>query len=142
MPDADFEEFARQARCDRWPRRCRQNDIGTLFGVVLQRLLIETDLFLMKHRGISHRTREIERIIAQRLAIPRPVIVEGVTVLKILHLLGRKADFLIYTTSSESSGSDVLSKQLAKYEAEFDPYTLANLTLQLSHSIPLLCNEC
>lgn len=96
--------------------------------------LVETDLFLQDGPGLVYHTDQIERLVAQRLAIPRPVIVEGTTVLKILKSIGRAPDLLIYVANSKNSGSDSLAKLLSEYETTFLPQAAAQVSVQLAHS--------
>lgn len=95
--------------------------------------LLETDLFLSEGPGITHRYEEIDRIIAQRLRKPRPVIVEGITVLRTLDRIGRKPDFLLYVRNREFDGSDRLSGLLGEYESEYEPEDGADLIVDLVH---------
>jgi hypothetical protein len=95
--------------------------------------LIETDLFLIPAQGrLVHRNEEIVRIIDRRLDIPRPVIVEGCSVLRLLSGMGRKPDFLIYVTNqSAPKPHGDLAADLAAYDAEFSPRDRAGLLLDL-----------
>jgi uridine kinase len=95
--------------------------------------LVETDLFLREGAGLAYHTEQIERIVAQRLAKPRPVIVEGVTVLKTLQSIGRTPDLLIYVTNSKNPESDSFSKMFSEYEATFSPQSTAHVSVQLAH---------
>lgn len=95
--------------------------------------LVETDLFLHEGKGLVYLTSDIERIIARRLAIPRPVIVEGVTVLRLLSTLGRKPDFLVYVRNPSSTGSDSLTEDFRTYEQSFDPLAHANVLVEVAH---------
>ena len=95
--------------------------------------LVETDLFILDESGPTYRLKEINRIITARLAEPRPVIVEGVTVMHLLAQLGRNPDFLIYVRNSEFTGSETLSGMLNCYEETHAPEKRANLILELAH---------
>src|SRR5690348_3750041 len=95
--------------------------------------LVETDLFLRQGAGLTHHTDQIERIVAQRLAIPRPVIVEGITVLKLLHSIGRKPHLLVYVTNSKNPGSESFAEAFSEYEAAFNPESVANVSVRLAH---------
>ena len=95
--------------------------------------LVETDLFLQEGAGLNYHTDQIERLIAQRLAIPRPVIVEGITVLKTLQSIARTPDLLIYVTNSNNPGSDSFAKVFSDYEAAFLPQSAAHVSVQLAH---------
>jgi hypothetical protein len=95
--------------------------------------LIETDLFLIARQGrAAYRTDEVARIIDRRMQIDRPVVVEGVTVLRLLASINRKPDFLIYVTNEsapEMRGS--FAADLGAYDAEFTPRKRADLVLTL-----------
>ena len=92
--------------------------------------LIETDPFLGE--GMTYRTDVIDLIIAHRLARPRPVIIEGIMLLRLLSSLGRSADFLIHVTNTEFQGSSTLADELLRYEQQFNPRQRADLILELS----------
>jgi hypothetical protein len=103
--------------------------------------LIETDLFLNDGQGkIVYRNDEIARVISKRLEIPRPVIVEGVMVLRLLADLGRPADFTIYV-SNENAPETSLADEIAAYEAEHTPLQRADLLLDLSKSLKRIDDE-
>jgi len=95
--------------------------------------LVETDLFLQEGAVLTYRTEQIERLVAQRLAIPRPVIVEGITILKTLQSLGRTPDLLVYVTNSKNPGSDSFAKVFSEYEATFSPHSAAHVSVHLAH---------
>ena len=95
--------------------------------------LVETDLFLQEGAGLAYHTEQIERLIAQRLAMPRPVIVEGITILKTLNSLGRTPDLLVYVTNAKNPGSDSLVKCFLDYEAAFSPQSAAHVSVELAH---------
>ncbi|MBH9579734.1 hypothetical protein [Inhella proteolytica] len=95
--------------------------------------LVETDLFLLQGAGLAYHTDQIERLIAQRLAVPRPVIVEGIAVLKTLHSIGRKPDLLVYVTNTKNRGSDSFAKIFSEYETAFSPRSVAHVSIELGH---------
>lgn len=70
--------------------------------------LIETDPF-MTHGGppIRYRSDEIKTLIDFRLRLKRPVIVEGVAVLRLLSELAIKPDFVVSVSSARTSASAV-----------------------------------
>ncbi|MCP1765029.1 hypothetical protein [Bradyrhizobium japonicum] len=97
--------------------------------------LIETDLFLFEGEGrYRYREEEVARIIDARMSTDRPVIIEGVTVLRQLAAINRAADFLIYV---ENASAPTLQReyevQFKDYEAEFKPRQRAGFTLKLDH---------
>ena len=99
--------------------------------------LVETDLFLTEGHGrMMHRKEEIARIIKKRIDIPRPVIVEGCAVLRLLADLNRSPDFLIYLTSQDAPiVHGDLAADLTAYDAKFSPRSLAGLALAIDQSI-------
>lgn len=96
--------------------------------------LIETDLFLIeKQDSLTYYHDEIKRIIEKRVTIPRPVIVEGIAILKLFKNIGKTIDYLIYVENLEFEGSFGMSEILKKYEEEYIPKEKANYVLQLKH---------
>lgn len=95
--------------------------------------LIETDLFLFEREGLyRYRTEETARIIDFRMRVERPVIIEGVTVLRQLAVMNRSADFLIYVANASAPTlRSEYEVQFEDYEAEFKPRQRANFTLAL-----------
>ena len=96
--------------------------------------LIETDLFLIPAREhLIHLDDQINRIIERRITTPRPVIVEGISMLQLMKRIGRIPDFSIYVTNPLRSGGEVMDKRLATYEAAFSPSTIANIVVNIEH---------
>lgn len=96
--------------------------------------LIETDLFLVGEQDeLKYYDDQIQRIIRARLAKSRPVIVEGVALLRLLNRLGVKPDFLVYVRHPEQSSGRILEPILDGYEAEYRPTTKSDLLLTLDH---------
>jgi cytidylate kinase len=94
--------------------------------------LVESDLFMHRHTGrVEHRIEEIDRLIQFRLAKPRPVILEGITLFSILKQLNRTPDFVVYCHSANYPEGDSLEAMLEKYEAEYAPRTHADLVVNL-----------
>lgn len=94
--------------------------------------LLETDLFLDRSQvGFVHRLEHIEPVIRHRMQSDRPIIVEGITSLKILKNLDMKADFHILVQCKEADGSSVMDAEWDSYVDEFDPEKSANLILNL-----------
>src|ERR1043165_10307225 len=68
--------------------------------------LIEADLFLIPSQDyLTHLDFQINRIIERRFTLPRPVIVEGVSMLQLMKRISRVPDFAIYITNPRHSGS-------------------------------------
>jgi uridine kinase len=96
--------------------------------------LIETDLFLIPAREhLIHLDDQINRIIERRLTTPRPVIVEGISMLQLMKRIHRVPDFSLYVTNPRRSASEVMDRRLATYEAAFSPSTIANMVVKIEH---------
>jgi len=97
--------------------------------------LIETDLFLKRHRGrLEYRDDEIARLIRARLEATRPVVVEGVCLLQLLGRLGVAPDFTVYVRAKqEEDDGRTLAFDLPSYERDFIPDGKANLVVTLDH---------
>ncbi len=74
---------------------------------------------------------QINRLIQLRLDKPRPVLVEGVALLRLLEQLQRPADFLIYCESADSDSDDVLGPWLDEYERAYTPKSRAGIVVDL-----------
>jgi len=97
--------------------------------------LVETDLFMIEGQdAFVYREQEIARIIDQRLSIPRPVIVEGVTVLRLLASMQRPSDFFIHVTNPNAPECrPQIAAQLDAYDSAFSPHARADIALALDH---------
>ena len=96
--------------------------------------LIEADLFLIPSQDyLTHLDFQINRIIERRFTLPRPVIVEGVSMLQLMKRINRVPDFAIYITNPRHSGSKALEQLLTAYEAAYAPLTKANIVVEIDH---------
>ena len=96
--------------------------------------LIETDLFLIPAQDyLIHLDDQINRIIERRITSPRPVIVEGISMLQLMKRINRVPDFSIYVTNAQHSSSRLLQKRLSAYEAAFAPSATANIVVEMAH---------
>jgi ABC-type glutathione transport system ATPase component len=94
--------------------------------------LIETDLFLIRNKGsFRYRKNDINKLIKSRMQSCRPVIVEGVVVLRLLRDLGRKSDFHIHIVCDEAEGSSITDREWSSYHCEFGPSAAADLVVEL-----------
>ncbi len=94
--------------------------------------LIETDLFLIPAQDyLIHLDDQINRIIERRITSPRPVLVEGISMLQLMKRINRVPDFSIYVTNPRHSGSKLLAQRLAAYEAAFAPSRKANIVMEI-----------
>ena len=83
---------------------------------------IETDLFVKKKsQRPDYRETELKRVIETRLKLDRPVIVEGIFLLRTLDGLELKPDYLIYAVNEEHEGSGTRREEYLAYENEYKP---------------------
>ena len=88
---------------------------------------IENDLLLdSKKPGFNYREDDLRRLIEARLNKNRPVIVEGVFLLKILDNLKLEPNYLIWVENRSREGSHTLQNEFAKYDEDYKPRTRAN----------------
>jgi hypothetical protein len=98
--------------------------------------LVESDLFLIPNRGgLVYLKEAMSHAIAGRLQTPRPVIVEGVAIRRLLAELSLKPDYTIYVSSRDASDISSLRSEIAFYEAMFKPESNADLAIDIT--IPL-----
>lgn len=108
--------------------------------------LAETDLFLIRHTGLTYRKDELDRVIEARLVKPRPIIVEGVAVLQLLEWLNRRPDYTVYVATEEAPrpsygdhdnpDADLgyvspLDAALNEYDARYNPRSRADYIITL-----------
>jgi len=94
--------------------------------------LIETDLFANDGSVLlGYRLDEINRLIQLRLDKPRPVVVEGVALLRLVEQLHRSADFLIYCESASHETDESLSLWLDEYDRAYTPKLRADIIVRL-----------
>lgn len=94
--------------------------------------LIETDLFLIPARDhLIHLDDQINRIIERCVTTPRPVIVEGISMLQLMKRIHRVPGFSIYVVNSRRSSGKVMDRRLSTYEAAFSPSTIANMVVKV-----------
>ena len=95
--------------------------------------LIETDLFLIPAQDyLIYLDDQINRIIERRITLPRPVIVEGVTMLQLMKRIHRIPDFAIYVADPRQSSNEAMDRRLSEYERAFGPAATANLVIELA----------
>jgi uridine kinase len=96
--------------------------------------LIETDLFLIPAQDyVIHLDDQINRIIERRITSPRPVIVEGISMLQLMKRLNRVPNFSIYCTNPRQSSSKLLDRRLSAYEVAFSPFATADIAVEIDH---------
>ena len=94
--------------------------------------LIETDLYLIPAQDyLVHLDDQINRIIERRITLPRPVIVEGISMLQLMKRMNRVHDFAIYVTDPTRSSGEAMARRLVAYETAFCPADTANMVIRL-----------
>jgi len=89
--------------------------------------LVETDLFLIPAEDyLIHLDDQVNRIIERRVTTPRPVIVEGISILQLMQRIHRVPGFAIYVANPMHPGSRSLKHRLAAYEDAFTTVTKAD----------------
>ena len=109
-----------------------KSTLGRFLSWHFNSTLIELDLFL-KEGGLHHREADVKRLIEQRLGLRRPVIVEGLLVMKVLRDIGLSADYLIYVTNENCPKGLGFGKELDAYDQEYRPAVVANHVLRMQH---------
>ena len=113
---------------------CGKTTLGRFLAWHYNVTLIETDLFLYEGcESPTYYEEQLKRIINKRLSIPRPVIVEGIAVLKLLEGLNVDPDFLIFIENCGFAGGKGLDEYLTGYESTYSPKQKANVILALNH---------
>lgn len=95
--------------------------------------LVESDNFILEDRSLSYDVDAVRAVIRRRLERPRPVLIEGVVVLRLLAQIGYQSNFHIHLMSGRQSSSKYLANELKRYELEFEPRRRANLILTAEH---------
>jgi len=104
-----------------------KTNLARYLGWQLGMPTVETDLFLDTGRGgLNYRIEELNAILQRRLSRDRPVIVEGVRILRLLRQLGLTHDHLVWVEQEGHEASHSLGNDLATYDREFTPRSRAN----------------
>ena len=109
-----------------------KSTIGRFLALHMGMPTIQTDLFLKPENQQSSKNEteyldaELKRVIETRLKLDRPVIVEGIFLLRTLDGLGLNPDYLIYAVNEEHEGSGTRREEFLAYENEYKPKTRAN----------------
>ncbi|MGA7800779.1 MAG: hypothetical protein WCC36_08200 [Gammaproteobacteria bacterium] len=87
--------------------------------------VIYTDLFLVKGvTPVRHDYGSIASLITRRHELERPIIVEGIMLLKTLEKVGCSAEFLVVAENASSDGS--LGDEITEYAHLYHPNEKAN----------------
>lgn len=89
---------------------------------------IETDQFTISNEQVSpiYRYDELRPLFEARFKLNRPVIVEGVFLLKTVRELGFEIDYQIYTLKEGREGSVRWQDSFVEYEAVYNPMEKAD----------------
>ncbi len=120
---------------DGWPG-VGKTTLGRFLAWRFNVTLLETDLFMIPRQGkLVYHTEEITRIIDTRLRDRtdngRPIIVEGVAVLRLLAGLQHEPDFMVYVTNTLVVDAGNLKREVTAYDKQFRPRERANLSITI-----------
>ena len=95
-----------------------KSSLGRFLACELAVPLIETDLFLDPEKGKgTYRLNDIQAVITSRFSADRPVILEGIFVLRLLSDLRIEPNYLIYVENAASRESPTMT-----WRSTFDTY--------------------
>jgi uridine kinase len=95
--------------------------------------VIETDMILDSEReGFTYRLDDFKRLIETRHSLNRPVIIEGVLLLRLLEETNLEPDYLIYVEKKDYEGSITLSRDFVEYQAKYRPKDRAHFIFHWS----------
>ena len=118
---------------DGWPG-VGKTTLGRFLSWRFNVSLLETDLFLIPQQGtLVYLNSQIVRIIDARLrsGMPRPIIVEGTAVLRLLAQIRRTPDFVIHISNTLVTDRGSLAAEISEYESKFTPQDRADITIIL-----------
>jgi hypothetical protein len=90
---------------------------------------IQLDLYLLQGSPVRWRIDELRAALNARIKNEKPVIVEGVAVLKALQQTNLKSDFLVFVENTGFDGSHGLGGEIANYFSEYRPQQAADFVL-------------
>lgn len=97
-----------------------KSTLGRILSLHLDMPLIETDMLLDGDRpGFNYRGQDLLRLIDARHRHNRPVIIEGVCILKILGELGVTHDYLVDVERENHFGTHAFQEMFASYESRY-----------------------
>ncbi len=95
--------------------------------------IIETDLLLdLEKGGLNYRLEDFKRLIETRHSRKRPVIVEGVFLLRLLEEVSLQPEFLIYVEKQGHKGNHEWSRDFEKYQTKYSAKDKADLIFSWS----------
>lgn len=99
--------------------------LGRFLAWRLEMPCVETDTFLQVRTGsYAVRRDDLRRVVRTRLDLDRPVIVEGMFLLRTLQQIGEKPDVLVYV-QKEPPHESAFERELEEYREHFDAGKLA-----------------
>ena len=104
-----------------------KSHLGRFLAWRLHMPCLETDTFLQTRTGAySLRTDDLRRAIRTRLDLERPVIVEGVFLLRTLQLIGEEVERLVCVKKEPANDTSGFEIELADYRSTFQSEARAN----------------
>jgi hypothetical protein len=93
--------------------------------------LIETDLLIISAEPWQHDLNQLKHMIDVRLGMCRPVLVEGITSLRLLQAIGKNPDFVVFLQGSRSSISGLFGEESVELDAR--SVSSPSIQIRLSH---------
>jgi hypothetical protein len=110
-----------------------KSSLASWLGWQLEMPTVALDLFVIRDSDpIAWRVDALNRLIDARIDLRRPIIVEGILLLKALDAFYKVQRRLIWLTMDEREGSCNLRGQFEDYEREYNPANKAALKLHLA----------
>lgn len=107
-----------------------KSTFGRLLSWKLGMPLIETDLFLNPELGrFCYRLPDLAKVVAARHTLKRPIILEGIFILRLLEQLQASCDYLIYVDRAGNPGSIEWADNFKEYKSAYAPESKANWVL-------------
>lgn len=97
--------------------------------------LLETDSFPPFGRGVHLHKPCIAAAIRSRVELGRPILIEGISILRVLSSIAMKPNFLLYVRNETWTGSEALRESHLQYEKEFQPESKADRVITLNHDL-------
>lgn len=76
-----------------------KTSLGRYLSWQLGMPMLETDLWIYRKLPVRHRTAELRRLVQSQHRCQRPVIIEGIMMLRTLELLGVQPDYFVFVTN-------------------------------------------
>jgi hypothetical protein len=108
-----------------------KSSLATWLSWQLEMPAVHLDLYIVRDSDpLQFRTNDLAKVLDARANLDRPVIVEGILILKVLGEIGRTPDFLVFVHRISHKSS--LRTLTEEYLREFNPRQKANQIIRWS----------